>query len=57
MISKKCSHNPHISRITFDVGREQIAIYELCKNCKELSVFSENILNTEKIVPLPNKTR
>lgn len=49
MTFKECSHIPHVSRITFDVGHGQIAVYELCKDCKELSVFSENVLNKEEM--------
>jgi len=48
---KTCNHTPHVSRITFDVGNGQVVIYELCKDCQELDVFSENILDREEIVP------
>jgi len=55
MISKECRHNPHTSRITFDIGHGQMAVYELCKDCQKLEVFEENILNSEKIVPSQTK--
>ena len=48
---KACNHVPHVSRMTFDVGNGQIAIYELCKSCKELEVFSDNVMNSEIISP------
>ena len=44
MTVKSCSHQPHTSRIIFDVGNNQTTTYELCKNCQNLKVFSENIL-------------
>lgn len=47
---KKCSHYPHVSRITFDIGFEQSVIYELCKNCKKLSVFSHNVIDVLEIM-------
>ena len=49
MICKECRHVPHTFRITFDVGHGQITAYELCESCKELDVFSENVLNIEEI--------
>ena len=51
MITKECSHSPHVSRITFDVGHGQISAYVLCKDCQKLDVFTENVLNSEEIPP------
>ncbi len=40
--------------ITYDIGNNQIAEYKLCKNCKNMPVFRDFIINEEAI--LENKT-
>ena len=49
MNCNECRHTPHVSRITFDIGHGQMAVYELCKDCQKLEVFSENMLEIESI--------
>ncbi len=43
----QCSHPPHIMKITFDIGDDQIAEYTLCENCKNVPIFRDFILSKE----------
>ena len=45
----QCAHFPHSMRITFDIGNDQIAEYTLCKNCKNMPIFRDFIVNQEVI--------
>lgn len=52
---KKCTHPPYVVRITFDIGFDQTAEYELCVNCKQMPVFRDFIVS-EEILSEKNNT-
>ena len=47
MKQSSCTHLPHVVRRTFDIGFEKLAVYELCKNCKEIPNFRDYIVSEE----------
>ena len=51
---KKCSHHPHIFKIIFDVGFDQLATYELCTNCYQMSVFQDFVVSKEILSEINN---
>ena len=42
-----CPHTPHILRITFDAGFDQMTVYQLCVNCKQMPFFSDFVISEE----------
>ncbi len=48
-MTHSCEHYPMDVLITFDTGNSKTSVYELCEFCRQLPVFTENILFVKEI--------